>query len=266
MKLIDTNSWSPNISPGMPKGGWEGIVLHFTAGASASSSAAWLRNPNSKASAHFVVGKEGEVYQVVKTSDRAWHAGSSVWLDRAGANNYTIGIEIDNPGPLTVGSDGGLKTVYGTSYDGETVFDPTGKRRYSTYTKKQMMAVAELCSKLCNELRIDPLMIVGHEHVAPRRKVDPGPAFDWDLIDYVYSADFSVAPHQLASRKQLFQHLIEIHDIQLGEVDGVIGPKTIAAYEQLRALVMVDHNAHLPAFDGLVVEPIKALRKLRPAP
>ena len=261
MDIKKLSKFSPNISPGSPKNGWEGIVIHFTAGASASSSASWLANPTSKASAHFVVGKEGEVYQVVETSNRAWHAGSSVWLDRSGANNYTIGIEVDNPGPLTKDSNGNFKTVYGAAYSGETTMDATGARHYAAYTNKQLEAVRDLCFKLCNELRIDPLMIVGHEHVAPRRKVDPGPAFDWTLIDAIYTPYFSVAPHQLARRKQLFQHLIEIHDIQLGEVDGVIGPKTVAAYDQLR-----DRFNSLPAYNGSVIEPIKALRKLRPAP
>lgn len=260
MKFMDSKKFSPNISSGSPKNGWEGIVVHFTAGASAASSAAWLANPASKASAHFVVGKEGEVYQVVETSNRAWHAGSSVWLDRSGANNYTIGIEVDNPGPLTRDT-AGLKTVYGADYKGDHVVDPIGGRLYASYTEAQLQAVVELCSKLCNELHIDPLMIVGHEHVAPRRKVDPGPAFDWNLIDAIYSPHFSVAPHQLARRKQMFQHLIEIHDIQLGEVDGIIGTKTIAAYDLLRS-----RFPQLPAYAGSVVDPIKALRKLRPAP
>lgn len=77
------------------------LVLHFTAGRSVSSSAAWLCNPDAQASAHFVVGAD-RALQLAPLSDRTWHAGgkSSSW--RGGTvNGRSIGIEIDNLGPLT---------------------------------------------------------------------------------------------------------------------------------------------------------------------
>lgn len=78
------------------------IVLHDTASPLASDgSISWLCNPQSKVSAHFVVGRDGRVTQLVPCDRAAWHAGQSSWCGRANCNGYAIGIEIVNPGKLT---------------------------------------------------------------------------------------------------------------------------------------------------------------------
>lgn len=76
------------------------IVIHFTGGRSAQSSANWQCDPKAKASAHVVVGQKGEIIQLVPFDTIAWHAGRSSWEGRSGLNQYSIGIEIDNAGRL----------------------------------------------------------------------------------------------------------------------------------------------------------------------
>jgi AmpD protein len=100
-------------------------------------------------SAHFLVRRDGEVLQFVSIVDRAWHAGASRWDGREDCNSWSIGVELE-----------GL--------EGER-FEPA-----------QYDALVPLL------LAIDTLRplrhIVGHEHVAPGRKCDPGPGFDWTRL------------------------------------------------------------------------------------
>ncbi len=97
-------------------------------------------------SAHFYIRRDGALWQFVSCDDRAWHAGRSHYRGRDHCNDDSIGIELE-----------GL--------EGDT-FEPA-----------QYQALAELCQALCTRYPIAHL--AGHEHVAPGRKHDPGPGFDW---------------------------------------------------------------------------------------
>jgi N-acetyl-anhydromuramoyl-L-alanine amidase len=100
-------------------------------------------------SAHFLVRRDGRTLQFVSTDRRAWHAGVSAWQGRPGCNDYSIGIELE-------GLEGGQ-------------FEPA-----------QYSALVLLLQALD---RRHPLQaITGHEHVAPGRKHDPGPGFDWRAL------------------------------------------------------------------------------------
>lgn len=102
-----------------------------------------------RVSAHFLVRRDGQVLQFVSADRRAWHAGRSVWRGREDCNDRSIGVELE-----------GL--------EGET-FEPV-----------QYAALARVLRAL---VRRYPLRdVVGHEHVAPGRKHDPGPGFDWRLL------------------------------------------------------------------------------------
>lgn len=97
-------------------------------------------------SSHFVIRRNGHVQQFASTWARAWHAGASQWCGRSNCNDYSIGIELE-----------GL--------EGDT-FEPI-----------QYVQLAQLCTQLRAH---HPLRaIAGHEHIAPGRKQDPGPGFDW---------------------------------------------------------------------------------------
>jgi len=97
-------------------------------------------------SAHFVVGRDGALLQFVSCDQRAWHAGASEWRGRPGCNDYAIGIELE-----------GLE---GARFDAV-----------------QYRVLAALVRDIAR--RYPVTSVAGHEHVAPGRKQDPGPGFDW---------------------------------------------------------------------------------------
>lgn len=102
-----------------------------------------------RVSAHFLLRRNGELLQFVSCDRRAWHAGASSWQGREDCNDYSIGIELE-------GLEGGR-------------FEPA-----------QYAALPPLLAAL---VRRYPLRaITGHEHVAPGRKHDPGPGFDWQAL------------------------------------------------------------------------------------
>lgn len=100
-------------------------------------------------SAHFYIRRDGTIWQFVSGDDRAWHAGQSHYRGRSNCNDDSVGIELE-------GLEGDL-------------FED---------------AQYESLSRLCRDLRlIYPIAhIAGHEHIAPGRKQDPGPGFDWPRL------------------------------------------------------------------------------------
>ena len=100
-------------------------------------------------SSHFYVRRGGELWQFVSCDDRAWHAGASRWRGRDNCNDDSIGIELE-----------GL--------EGHT-FEPA---QYET--------LAGLITTLAQRYPIEH--VAGHEHIAPGRKQEPGPGFDWRLL------------------------------------------------------------------------------------
>ena len=100
-------------------------------------------------SAHFFIERGGRLWQFVDCDQRAWHAGQSAYRGRTNCNDDSIGIELE-------GLEGHL-------------FEPT-----------QYHALAALCHALAE--RYPLRYLAGHEHVAPGRKQDPGPGFDWHKL------------------------------------------------------------------------------------
>ncbi|RUO23545.1 1,6-anhydro-N-acetylmuramyl-L-alanine amidase AmpD [Aliidiomarina iranensis] len=102
-----------------------------------------------RVSAHCLIRRNGEIIQYVDFNRRAWHAGVSSWNGRERCNDYSIGIELE-------GTDS------------------------TPYTKEQYQALAAVTQVIQQHYpAITNERIVGHEHIAPGRKTDPGPAFDW---------------------------------------------------------------------------------------
>ncbi len=137
---------SPNFNQRRSPNDITAVVIHSTANNRLQGVIDWFNNPNSQVSAHYTVGKDGKIVQHVKDSDRAWHAGSSVWKGRNSVNDYAIGIELVN---LNDGQD--------------------------TYPEAQHQATVALCAYLCYtyNIRVDDIM--GHLDIAlpPGRKSDP---------------------------------------------------------------------------------------------
>jgi AmpD protein len=110
-----------------------------------------------KVSAHFFVRRDGTIIQFVSCNDRAWHAGVSNWQGKDRCNDYSIGIELE-------GSD------------------------ITPFTDTQYEVLITLTQCLCNQYPIQH--IAGHSDVAPGRKTDPGPCFDWERYDSGLRRDF----------------------------------------------------------------------------
>lgn len=177
-------------------------VLHFTGSrpgvrGGADGDVSWLCDPKARASAHFVVGRDGAVTQIVALEEAAWHAGASALVDvggalRANVNAFSIGIELDNLGPLYE-VPGGFKFEAGgklfpyvgpAPFEGSLVFDSGHKVAgyWEPYAEPQLHALERLLAELrAGGYARAASSLVGHEDVALPigRKIDPGPAFPW---------------------------------------------------------------------------------------
>jgi N-acetylmuramoyl-L-alanine amidase len=161
------------------------IILHFTASATLTGTVKWFQNERARVSAHYVIGRYGDVVQMVDDEEKAWHAGgetSSLKGDPR-VNSMSIGIEMVNWGELKKRDDKFYvwPKKYTRPYDAEKYGQPifAENRWWAPYTEEQFQA----CLKLCRELMdrhpdITVERILGHEDVDPTRKTDPGPAFD----------------------------------------------------------------------------------------
>lgn len=179
-----TQQESPNTSGAFGDALPDTLVVHFTGGRSATSSANWLCNPKAKASAHVIIGQKGEIIQLVPFDTVAWHAGKSTWEERTGLNKYSIGIELDNPGRLEQRAKG-FYTWFGTQVADGLVTHTTHRNEteptyWQAFSEAQITATEALCELLMDTYSIQ--WILGHEEISPSRKVDPGPAFPLDKL------------------------------------------------------------------------------------
>ena len=154
------------------------IVLHYTAGTSAESSALFLTRPDVSASAHLVIGRDGEVFQLVPFNIEAWHAGKSWYAGRGGLNHYSIGIELDNLGKLRFSGDLFIAECGRVVPLDEVYTDCSGDHPtyWHRYTERQIRVLQEICSLLEETYPIRD--VVGHSVITPR-KIDPGPALEF---------------------------------------------------------------------------------------
>ena len=104
-----------------------------------------------KVSSHLVVARSGDITQYVKFTDRAWHAGVSSYAGRQACNDFSVGVELEGADTLP-------------------------------YEPIQYEVLAQVISALCAAYpTLSKDRVVGHSDIAPGRKTDPGPAFDWPL-------------------------------------------------------------------------------------
>ena len=84
---------SPNFGPRRDGQRPDMIILHYTGMEPGPSAEEWLCDPVSEVSSHYLVNEDGSVLQMVRESDRAWHAGHGSWRGRSDVNSFSIGIE-----------------------------------------------------------------------------------------------------------------------------------------------------------------------------
>ena len=136
-----------NISLPPGRFGGPGVEALFTNRLDAAQHPFYMKIAALKVSAHFFLRRSGELVQFVSCRERAWHAGASSWRGRARCNDFSIGVEIEG----------------------------TDER---PYTRRQYARLAALTRVLRAAF---PTLdgVAGHSEIAPGRKTDPGPAFDW---------------------------------------------------------------------------------------
>lgn len=170
---------TPNVSAGR-KLDPRFLVMHYTAGRNFQSSVSWLTDAAAKASAHLVIGRGGEIAQLAPFDAVTWHAGVSQWRGLSGLNAYSIGIELDNAGPLTRTAAGGFSAWFGGAYKPEDAIEATHKnesapRFWHRYPDDQIDIAARVAALLTAEYGLED--VIGHDDISPGRKADPGPAF-----------------------------------------------------------------------------------------
>ncbi|MFN4099358.1 MAG: N-acetylmuramoyl-L-alanine amidase [Pararhodobacter sp.] len=124
------------------------VVLHYTEMVSAEAALDRLCDPAAQVSSHYLIGRDGRVWQLVDEDQRAWHAGAGEWLGASDVNSRSIGIELDNDGK-------------------------------SPFSAPLMNALEPLLAGILTRWAIPPAGVIAHSDMAPGRKIDPGPRFDW---------------------------------------------------------------------------------------
>lgn len=145
--------WFPSPNFGPRRGGQQPslVVLHYTAMQSAQAALERLCDPVAEVSAHYLIGRDGQLWQMVHEKDRAWHAGAGEWQGEGDVNSRSIGIELDNGGD-------------------------------HPFSEPQMAALENLLQEILSRWDMLPEAVIGHSDMAPGRKVDPGPRFDWQRL------------------------------------------------------------------------------------
>lgn len=168
------------------------VVIHYTGShGTFSSSSRWSGDPKSKVSWHITIGRDGSINQS-EHGFRAvlWHAGRSEWHAKQNnrtyksLNKYSIGIEVSNAGKLSKVQDYYVNP-YGHKYAKNEVFIDSDGVAWEKFTPEQIKKVEQVALALAKEYNC--VDIVGHEDIAPGRKIDPGPAFPLErLQDKLY--------------------------------------------------------------------------------
>jgi N-acetylmuramoyl-L-alanine amidase len=143
---IGTGIWipSPNFGERRP----DFVILHHTSNDTAERALQTLTNPARRVSSHYLVGRDGLVYQLVDERARAWHAGASYWGGHTDLNSASIGIELDNNGE-------------------------------EPFSEPLIESLLVLLGEIQARYRIPRANFLAHADVAPGRKADPSRYFPW---------------------------------------------------------------------------------------
>jgi N-acetylmuramoyl-L-alanine amidase len=124
------------------------VVLHYTAMPTCAAALERLCDPLAEVSAHYLIDADGSLLSLVDEGARAWHAGAGAWGGEGDVNSRSIGIELANPGDRP-------------------------------FPEPQMQTLERLLASILQRHRLPPSAVIAHSDMAPDRKGDPGPRFDW---------------------------------------------------------------------------------------
>ena len=139
---------SPNVGPRRNGATPDMIVLHYTAMATPKAALDRLCDAGAEVSAHYLISERGRVWRMVEEEMRAWHAGAGQWGNVSDVNSRSIGIELANTGA-------------------------------HPFPAPQMAALERLMADIMPRWQIAHQRVIAHSDMAPARKSDPGPRFDW---------------------------------------------------------------------------------------
>jgi len=127
------------------------VIIHHTAQDSLAQTLRTFTVPHSEVSAHYVIGREGEVYQMLNDYVRGWHAGAGKWGSVTDLNSISLGIELDNNGS-------------------------------EPFSEPQLYSLLNLLDTLKRKYNIPAANFIAHSDIAPGRKVDPSALFPWKRL------------------------------------------------------------------------------------
>jgi N-acetylmuramoyl-L-alanine amidase len=182
-RLFNDDGAQVNFVPTPNKGGIyipEYLVIHYTAVTTFESTLNHFQNPDAKASAHLLIGRDGRITQFAPFNIIAFHAGESQWRGLTGLNRFSIGIELVNGGKLMKSGGKWICPVDRRKVPDDEVIMATHKNEatengWHEYTAQQLEAAMEISMVLVNKYNLKD--VVGHDDISPGRKADPGPAF-----------------------------------------------------------------------------------------
>ena len=127
------------------------VIIHHTAQNSTEQTLKTFTVPKTQVSSHYVIGRDGVIYQMLNDYLRAWHGGVAKWGNVSDINSVSIGIELDNNG-----------------------FEP--------FSNLQINSLLTVLAKLKKDYNIPTANFIGHSDIAPGRKVDPNVNFPWKTL------------------------------------------------------------------------------------
>lgn len=127
------------------------VIIHHTAQNSTEQTLKTFTTPKTQVSAHYVIGRDGAIYQMLNDYLRAWHGGAAKWGNLTDINSSSIGIELDNNG-------------------------------FETFSESQINGLLIVLANLKKTHNIPAANFIGHSDIAPGRKVDPNITFPWKTL------------------------------------------------------------------------------------
>lgn len=146
------------------------VIIHHTNEDTIAAALAALTDPRRKLSAHYLISRNGTIYQLVDERARAWHAGESYWAGESQLNSSSLGVELDNNGQ-------------------------------EPFAKAQIDALLALLGDIKRRHGIPTANFLGHSDVSPKRKTDPGQYFPWKTLANQGFGLWCDAPYPAASAK-----------------------------------------------------------------
>lgn len=293
MRKVEKHLLTKGYSKGWTRTPWA-IVIHYTANYTEPQVYKILSKRG--LSVHFCIERDGKLVRYLEDKNRGWHAGYGRWCGRSNMNHHSFGVEVVNFGwgdgelgktsPHYIyrnKSESDPEILPGDTefYRDETYKNSKGKKVttrvvtsqemdkfpdhrkawadkvWAEYPEPQVEAVAWQTWNWMKEYKILPENVIGHEHVTPHRKTDPGPAFPWDKLEEYIRARAACEMPQLLDvnfNRKLRVKAVQSHcdrmGLDVGDIDGWWGKKTEGAVKDAVKLYGKTYN-----INDLLIDP-----------